>query len=109
MEDIKLEVRYEGNWAILAISGRLDRINANETSIQGEKLLADNSKLALDLTELGYISSAGLRVMFRLVKRAKAAHKSFVLCGVVGFVKDMLQDSNMDVLVDIYATTQQLP
>ena len=62
MENINLEVRNEGNWAILAISGRF-----------------------------------------------KAAHKSFVLCGVDGFVKDMLQDSNMDVLVDIYATTRQLP
>jgi len=109
MENINLEVRNEGNWAILAISGRLDRFNANETSIQGEKMLADNSKLALDLTYLEYISSAGLRVLFRLVKQAKAAHKSFVLCGVDGFVKDMLQDSNMDVLVDIYATTRQLP
>ena len=109
MENMNWDVREEGSWVILSISGRLDRMNADETGRQGETLLAENSKLALDLTGLEYISSAGLRAMFRLIKQAKAVKKSFALCGVRGFVQDMLKDSNMDILVDIYATTEQLP
>lgn len=109
MENMKWEVRDEGSWGILSISGRLDRMNADEAGRQGEKLLAEQDKLALDLTGLEYISSAGLRVMFRLVKQAKAVKKTFALCGVTGFVQDMLKDSNMDILVDIYDTAEQLP
>ena len=36
MENMNWDVREEGSWVILSISGRLDRMNADETGRQGE-------------------------------------------------------------------------
>ena len=47
--------------------------------------------------------------MFCLVKGARAAGKEFSICGATGFVREVLENSNMDVLVDMYGSSQQLP
>lgn len=109
MDSVKLEIGTQGDWIILVISGRLDRMNAEEVGQQGEELLSRSSKLALDLTGLEYISSAGLRIMFRMLKIAQKARKSLVICGATGLVREVLEDSNMDVLVDWYDSIRQLP
>lgn len=109
MENIQWETKEQGSWTIFVISGRLDRINAEETGKQGDELLAGHDKLVIDLSGLEYISSAGLRILLRLAKASKAAGKSFALCGAVGFVLEVLEDSNMDVLVDMYTDASQLP
>lgn len=109
MENIQWEIHDEKNWIVFVIGGRLDRLNAEETGRQGDELLAAHDKLALDLSGLEYISSAGLRILLRLAKGAQAQGKSFVLCGAVGFVREVLEDSNMDVLVDMYGSVDQLP
>lgn len=109
MENVQWETREQGSWIIFALSGRLDRINAEDTGKQGDELLAAHDKLAIDLSSLEYISSAGLRILLRLAKGAKTQGKSFALCGAAGFVREVLEDSNMDVLVDMYDTEAQLP
>ena len=109
MDNLQCATREQGSWKIFVLSGRLDRINADETGKQGDELLAAQDRLAVDLSGLEYISSAGLRILLRLAKGAKAAGKSFVLCGATGFVQEVLEDSNMDVLVDMYADASQLP
>lgn len=109
MENIQCETREQGSWKIFALSGRLDRINADDTGKQGDELLAAQDKLAIDLSGLEYISSAGLRILLRLAKGAKAAGKNFAICGATGFVLEVLEDSNMDMLVDMYDDASQLP
>ena len=109
MENIAWEIHDEKSWVVFAISGRLDRLNAEGTGRQADELLAGHEKLALDLSKLEYISSAGLRILLRLAKGAKAHGKGFVLCGAAGFVREVLEDSNMDVLVDMYGSVEQLP
>ncbi len=109
MKNIQWETREEKSWSIFAISGRLDRLPAEEVGRQGDALLSAHDKLAIDLARLEYISSAGLRILLRLAKAAKATGKEFALCGATGFVREVLEDSNMDVLVDVYGNAQQLP
>ncbi len=57
-----------GEELTVAIEGRLDTLTAPEFEEKLEPELEDTEKLVLDLAELEYISSAGLRVLLTAQK-----------------------------------------
>jgi len=109
MENLEFETSKQSDWVVVAVKGRLDRLNAAETSVEWEKLQEENSKMVLELSEMEYLSSAGIRVLLRLSKKAAAAGKEFALCCRQGFVKEVLEDSNLDMLVKVYVNLDELP
>lgn len=52
----------------LVLSGRLDTITAPQLEAELEKILPDSVALVLDMANLEYISSAGLRVILKAQK-----------------------------------------
>lgn len=62
-----------GNELTVTIEGRLDTLTAPQLEQKLDPALADVNKLIFDLTELEYISSAGLRVL--LASRQKMEGK----------------------------------
>ena len=57
-------------------------------------------KIVLDMSGVDYISSAGLRVLLRLFKKAKKEGREFTVAGGKGAVKTVLADSNMDMILN---------
>lgn len=108
MENIEFVTRKQNEWVVVAVKGRLDRLNAAEASVEWEKIQAENEKMVLELSALEYLSSAGIRVLLRLSKKAAAAGKTFALCLGEGFVKEVLEDSNLDMLVKVYDNLNEL-
>ena len=81
------------NSIIMKLCGRIDTDNSENVK---QKLLTglegkDPSCVILDADELTYISSAGLRILLRLAKKAKADGKAYSICGATGFVKEVLE------------------
>lgn len=74
----------------------------------GSTILNSAEKIALDMSATDYISSAGLRVLLRLSKKAKRAKKSFVIFGATGMIKDVFAASGMDMLITIYNAIDDL-
>jgi len=107
-EKVIRKVSEEKDWTVLSLTGRLDRITSPVVGEKAEELLAACCKFAIDVTDLEYLSSAGIRILLRLAKKAKAAQKSFAICGAKGFVQDVLEDSNMNVLVMIFPNRERL-
>ena len=107
-EGIQYDTCQQEGWNIFVLRGSLDRGTAEETNSRGVELLATSAKLAVDLSGLIYISSAGIRVFLRLAKKARAEGKSFALCGATGFVSEVLKDANLDLLVDMCDSISQL-
>ena len=108
MEGIQCESTSHNGWGIFSLQGRLDRVNSEEVAAKGNAELEQHTKMAVNLEKLDYISSAGIRVLLRLAKKAKAEGKDYVLCGPHGFVKEVLEDSNLDVLVPIAESVEKL-
>lgn len=98
----------KGNWLITKAIGRIDTTNASVAEKALMKSLEKARNLALDMSQLEYTSSAGLRVMLRIGKKAKKEKKQFVFCGVQGMVKEILEDSGTDLLFTIYESTENL-
>ncbi len=97
------------DWHVFSIIGRIDVATSASVEEAGTAVLSTAEKIALDMAKTDYISSAGLRVLLRLSKKAKRAKKAFVIFGANGMIKDVFAASGMDMLITIYNAQSDLP
>ena len=64
-----IEIKKMGGEAVLELAGRLDTSTAPVLDKTISEDISENMSLTLDLKELEYISSAGLRVLLSAQKR----------------------------------------
>ncbi len=97
------------DWRVLTPVGRINTVTASDAEKTMQGALDNCSKLALDMSKLDYISSAGLRAILRLAKKAKKLKKQFVYCNARGMIKEVLEASGMDMLLTSCETIDELP
>lgn len=87
---------------IVAAEGRLDS-NTSEAFSQQllGKIDAGNHKIILELSQLEYISSAGLRVLLMAAKRLKAENGGFAICGVEKHIREVFEISGFLQILNI--------
>jgi anti-anti-sigma factor len=86
----------------LKIDGRLDAESAPEaeTTVKGI-LKGGTQRLLFDLSQMDYISSAGLRVILMAVKELRNKKGKVVLCGLTPYVKEIFDVSNFSSIIPI--------
>ncbi len=62
------------------------------------------AKVVLNLDKLDYLSSAGLRVILTAAKLLKSSSGEMINCNANGVVKEVLESSGFNSLVDMYDT-----
>jgi len=80
-----IEIRQEqqGDVRILALSGRLDTETSADLELALQDLQADGAThFVIDLADIGYVSSAGLRVLLALAKQLDGGRGSLKLCAL---------------------------
>ena len=75
---MKISKNLEGSRLTIALSGRLDTMTAPELEKVINENIAGVETLVLDLKELEYMSSAGLRVLLSAEKKMRAVGKMTV-------------------------------
>ena len=101
--------RVINGWDVWSVKGSLDTVTSPEAEAEGERLLSESrGNFIVELSELRYLSSAGMRILLRLAEKAKASGKTYALCAPQGIVKDVLRKSRMDMLMKIHDTTEEL-
>ncbi len=72
-----------GATLVFSVSGRLDATTSGQLEkVVVERLQAGENRLLFDLSNLQYISSAGLRVLAMALKQVSAAEGRMELCGL---------------------------
>jgi anti-sigma B factor antagonist len=79
---MKLETSEDNGILTVRLEGSLDGKTAPEAREQLQRFLAANPKLILDLTNVDYLSSAGLRLLLVLYRELSARKGKLVLLGV---------------------------
>ena len=86
-----------GEVVIVKITGRLDSAAAQPAEDSFSRVLgAAPSRLAIDLSGLEYISSAGLRVLLVVAKNMQQAQGKVVLFGLGANVREVFSISGFD-------------
>jgi len=86
--DIKVEVINE--ITVIELNGDLDSNTANTVQ---DQILAEahpNSKILLDMSNVHYMSSAGLRLLLLLYRRIREQVGQIAIVGVTDEVKDIM-------------------
>lgn len=79
----------------LSLEGRLDMVTYKQLEAAFDIIFQSTVKgVSVDLEQLEYINSMGLRVIFATAKRAKAANATFVLTRPQPQVKAILDIAN---------------
>jgi anti-anti-sigma factor len=79
---------------VVTAHGRLDGIYGTAFAKDvGELITGTNPKILIDFADIDFVSSAGLRAVLLLMKKAKASGGAFALCGVNEQVREVLEIS----------------
>ena len=71
---MKTEVQHESNSTIVTVTGSVDALTAAELSnALSEQIAAGHANLVVDLIDVEFMSSAGLRALLGAVKAARSS------------------------------------
>ncbi|WP_313053678.1 STAS domain-containing protein [Pseudomonas lopnurensis] len=97
----------EDSTLILALHGRLDSTTAKSLEDVLPERMQVSPALIVDLAEIQYVSSAGLRVILKAAKVAKSSGNRLVLAGLAPQVHEVFQVSGFTALFNIQEDRSQ--
>ena len=106
ISEAQFELRTEEHERTLVISvvGRVDGINTREfrDDLEQKTQGYGGSAIVLDLEDLSYISSAGLRSILLVAEALSRRSRKFALCSLPGPVLEIVQTTGFDNIIDVY-------
>ena len=93
---------------ILVLSGKLDATTAKtfEDRILGV-INSGTLRLVVDLSQLDYVSSSGLRVFILAAKRLQTVDGKIVLCSMKDHVRQVFDLAGFSSMLSIYASRDE--
>lgn len=97
----------QGNVAVVRISGHMDAQSSPKFEAECAACLRDGSKhIVVDMVELQYVSSGGLRSFLIAAKDAKAKGGGVLLCGMRGFVKEVFDMTHVSNVFPVFDSSE---
>ncbi len=90
---------------VLALSGKLDATTAK--AFENKILTVIDSgaqRLVVDLAQLDYVSSSGLRVFLLAAKRLQATNGKITLCGLQDQIRPVFDLAGFSSIISIYGS-----
>jgi anti-anti-sigma factor len=99
-----IQSRVDGEFAEVAVAGRLDALSAPALEAALQTAMAGGAaRVVLNLAEMEYISSAGLRVLLATAKKLSRQNGRLVLCRLLPSVHDVFRISGLLTIFPIAA------
>ena len=87
---------------IIEFKGRLNAASSDEAEKYLQGIIDQkHTNLIINLKELDYISSSGLRIFLKTAKQMKEANGSVVLCELNSNVKNVFEMAGLDQIFEI--------
>jgi anti-anti-sigma factor len=100
-----MEIQKEriGDTCVISANGRLDGIYSTAFAKEvGELIVGTNPKILIDFAEIDFVTSAGIRAVLLLMKKAEASGVVFALCGVNKQVREVLDITGVAPIIPIH-------
>ena len=105
---MNIETRTIGAIVAVDIVGKLDAGTSPQALDQVlAELRGKPEQVLINLAPLEFVSSAGLRIILRVAKFVRGYRGTMKVCGASGMVKEVLEISGFDSLLDLYETEEQ--
>lgn len=107
MDGFSTTSERNGDITIVTISGRVDSVTAATLDAELAKVVHDNKKIILDLKDVEYMSSAGIRAVVRAVKVVEKAKGSLKLASISKNVAEVLETVGMLGRMQTYSSVDE--
>jgi serine/threonine-protein kinase RsbW len=105
---MEITTRTQGGYTIVAIAGNLDSVSSPQAQQALDGVIAGGAgKVAVDFTQLDYISSAGLRVMLGTAKQLMAKGGGLRTFGLNQTVREVFDISGFSSILAVYGTESE--
>ena len=99
---MEISTRTSNDIHIVAIAGSLDSATAPEAQKALDAVVAGAKKVALDFSQLDYISSAGLRVLLGVAKKLRSSGGTLGMFGLNQSVREVFDISGFSAILPVY-------
>jgi anti-anti-sigma factor len=100
---MEIQTRKEKAAVVVSVKGRMDAVTAPEFDKNMIDLISKGEKtFVVNLGELDYISSAGLRSILALAKKLKEREGKIVVAGLKGPVEEVFKISGFQSIFKIF-------
>lgn len=97
--------RLAGDIWLVSVSGRLDQSQANDLEDILQKLLLEGyNRLVIDLSEVTYVNSGGLRCLVTIWREAREHGGNVVLCNLSERISQVFAIVGFDKVFEIYSS-----
>lgn len=105
-----MEITQEqiGTITVVALKGRLDAGTSKGVEDALLKLIDEGAhRMTVDMAQLDYISSVGLRVLILAAKRVKPLAGTIVVCALQPTIKQVFEVAGFTSIFKVYATRDE--
>ena len=105
---MEIKITSEGDVTVIAIEGSLDTNTSKEAEDHLNKQIGEgNVKLLIDLTNLDYISSSGLRILLATSKKLKPLKGEMRICCLNETVSEVFEISGFTMIFNVLKTIEE--
>ena len=98
---MEIVLKDRGTCRYLGISGRLDATTSQDADAALRGKLDDCKALVIDLADLSYISSAGLRILLIVAKQMQQHGGKVVICNLSETVQEVFDISGFSAIFNV--------
>jgi anti-anti-sigma factor len=103
MSEIQIAEETRGDWHLVRLTGPVDSSTAETLARTLRQAVAAHERVALDISAVGFVSSAGLAALLDGARAARAASRQFSVCGPTPPVREVFDISRLNALLDVRA------
>ena len=105
---MNITITKESDISILSITGSLDTNTSKGAEDQMNKLIEEGRiKLLIDLSNLDYISSSGLRILLSTSKKLKSIGGQMRISGLNETVNEVFEISGFTMIFNVFKTLDE--
>jgi anti-anti-sigma factor len=105
---MEINAIQHGTVTLVRISGTVDALTSGEVTRFFDELIAENYTLiAIDMSDLDYMSSAGLRVLLLALKQVRPLEGDLRLASPQDAVLRVLRMAGLTSIIEVYNTVEE--
>ncbi len=103
-----IKITTEENFVLVSIDGSLDTNTSKAAHDQLNNLVDEGKiKLLIDLTNLNYIASSGLRILLATSKKLKPLKGEMRICGLNETVNEVFEISGFTMIFNVFKSAEE--
>jgi anti-sigma B factor antagonist len=99
---VKITTRNVNDTTVVDVSGRLDTLTSGPATEEMTRIAKENYNVLVNLENLEFLGSAGLRVLLRAAKHLDASGGKLKICNATGKAKQVIDISGLDKILDLH-------